>query len=244
MTIDWWTLGLQTVNVLILIWILARFLFRPVAKIIADRQAAAHAALDAAQAARDEAEAARDQAQAEMAAMARTRAALLVKAKDAAECERAQLLAAARAEADKARNETRAELERMRAAGETALTDEAGALAADIATRLVGRLPEPARIDGFIDGLVQAVRDLPAATRTGIGAEGNLRLRAARALTGDERARLETGLSEALGGALALDVEVAPTLIAGLELDAPHAIVRNNFRADLDRIAAELARHD
>lgn len=41
MTIDWWTLGLQTVNVLVLVWILARFLFRPVARIIADRQAAA-----------------------------------------------------------------------------------------------------------------------------------------------------------------------------------------------------------
>ena len=44
MTIDWWTLGLQTINVLILIWILARFLFRPVAKIIAAERAAAQQA--------------------------------------------------------------------------------------------------------------------------------------------------------------------------------------------------------
>ena len=38
MRIDWWTLGFQTVNVLVLVWLLSRFLFKPVAQIIADRQ--------------------------------------------------------------------------------------------------------------------------------------------------------------------------------------------------------------
>jgi F-type H+-transporting ATPase subunit b len=38
MRIDWWTLALQTANVLILIWLLSRFLFRPVAEIVARRQ--------------------------------------------------------------------------------------------------------------------------------------------------------------------------------------------------------------
>lgn len=244
MTIDWWTLGLQTVNVLILIWILARFLFRPVAKIIAERQAAAHAALDQAQAARAEAEAARDTAKAETVAIAQTRAELLAKAQDEAKREREHLLAAARTEADKARADARAELERIREDGRTAITDEAAALAADIAARLVGRLPDTARIDGFIDGLVTAVTDLPEATRGGIGATGPVRLRAARTLTGGERARLETRLGEALGHAVTLDIAPDPALIAGLELDAPHAVVRNHFRADLDRIAAELARDD
>ena len=41
MKIDWWTLGLQAVNVLILVWLLSRFLFKPVAAIIAERQQAA-----------------------------------------------------------------------------------------------------------------------------------------------------------------------------------------------------------
>ena len=41
MRIDWWTLALQTVNVLILIWILSRFLFRPIMAIIEERRAAA-----------------------------------------------------------------------------------------------------------------------------------------------------------------------------------------------------------
>jgi F-type H+-transporting ATPase subunit b len=41
MRIDWWTLALQTFNVLVLVWILSRFLFRPVASMIEQRQAAA-----------------------------------------------------------------------------------------------------------------------------------------------------------------------------------------------------------
>ena len=35
MTIDWWTLGIQAVNVVILVWLLGRFFWRPVAAMIA-----------------------------------------------------------------------------------------------------------------------------------------------------------------------------------------------------------------
>ncbi len=54
MHIDWWTLALQTVNVLILIWILGRFFFRPVADIVAKRQEETASCLADADAARKE----------------------------------------------------------------------------------------------------------------------------------------------------------------------------------------------
>ena len=108
------------------------------------------------------------------------------------------------------------------------------------AWRLSGHGREPVHDDG----LAQAVTELPATTRDGIGTGGPVPLRAPRALTGDERARLEARLAEALGRKVALAVETDPALIAGLELDAPHAIVRNHFRADLDRIKAEVLAHD
>ncbi len=41
MTIDWWTLGIQTVNVAVLVWLLQRFFWRPVAAMIEQRRAAA-----------------------------------------------------------------------------------------------------------------------------------------------------------------------------------------------------------
>ena len=67
MTIDWWTLGLQTVNVLILVWLLGRFFWRPVAAMIEQRRAAAQRMLA-------EAEAKRAQATAALAEIERTRA--------------------------------------------------------------------------------------------------------------------------------------------------------------------------
>lgn len=244
MTIDWWTLGLQTVNVLILVWLLGRFLFRPVAKIIAERQAAAHAALDEAEMARNAAEAERQAAEAERAQVASARAGLLAEAREAAEAEKARLLDAARAEADKARTETREELARLREADRQAMVDEAGALAADIAARLFARLPDSARIDGFVDGLIAALAELPDSTRAAIGQGGRVQLSAARPLTEAERAALEARLAEVLNRKVTLDIRRDPGLIAGLELDAPHAIVRNHFRADLDRIKREVLSHD
>ena len=41
MTIHWWTLGIQAVNVVILIWLLGRFFWRPFATMIEQRRTAA-----------------------------------------------------------------------------------------------------------------------------------------------------------------------------------------------------------
>ena len=244
MTIDWWTLGLETVNVLILLWILARYLFRPVAKIIAERQAAATEPLDKARAALAEAEAQRAAARAETEALVAKRAALIAEASDEAAREKTALMAEAQTEADKARTIARAALARQAEAETRALSGQAAVLATDIAARLMARLPESARVAGFIDGLAKAVGELPETTRAGIGATGPVALRAARAPSGDETERLRQRLTEVLGRAVNLEISADPELIAGLELDAPHAIVRNHFRADLDRIKAELVPHD
>ena len=48
MRIDWWTLALQTVNVLVLVWLLGRFLFRPVMDIVAKRRGGGKLLADAA----------------------------------------------------------------------------------------------------------------------------------------------------------------------------------------------------
>ena len=88
MTIDWWTLGLQTVNVVILIWLLERFFWRPVAAMIEERHASAQRILA-------EAEGKRSQAIAELAGIEQTRAGLAR--------EREAILAAAHEAADNVR---------------------------------------------------------------------------------------------------------------------------------------------
>ncbi|MBY6003575.1 F0F1 ATP synthase subunit delta [Salipiger bermudensis] len=244
MTIDWWTLGLQTVNAAILIWLLARFLFRPVSKIIEKRQALAHADLDAAEAAKAAAEAERAAAEAERAEISASRAALLDAAQADAGRETERLMQQAQAGIAEERRRAEAALARAEAERRRALDAQAGQLAADIAERLLRRLPDAALTAGFIDGLVAAVAELPAPVRDRLGSDGPVPVRAARMLLPEERATLEARLAETLGRTLPLEISEDPDLIAGLELDATNAIVRNHFRADLARITAELTRHD
>ncbi|MGE0224821.1 MAG: F0F1 ATP synthase subunit delta [Acetobacteraceae bacterium] len=244
MRIDWWTLGLQAVNALVLIWILARFLFRPVAAIIDERRGAARRLLDEADARRAAAEKEQRLAAEEADRQARARGEVLKTAAMEAEAEKSVILADAQAGADHLRAAAEADIARVRREMAASVSDRASRLAVDITARLLTRLPETSRIAGFIDGLAAALAVLPATTQAGIGADGApVRLKAARALSDAEAEACRMALGRVLGRRVTLAVEVDPALIAGLEIETPHAVVRNSFRADLDRIAAELT-HD
>ena len=61
-----------------------------------------------------------------------------------------------------------------------AASDRAARLAVEIAAKLMNRLPDAARVDGFIAGLAEGLASLPAASRDGLGAGGDARLTGAR----------------------------------------------------------------
>jgi len=243
MRIDWWTLGLQAVNLLVLVWILHRFLFRPITAMIAARQKAVAGLLDDAAARKAGAEAERAKAEAEVAATAAARREIL----EAAAAEAAQhteaLLAEAKIAADERRAANDAALAAARESATAEMHRQAGRLAVDIAARLLDRLPAEARIAGFVDGLAAAIADLPEATRNGIAMDGApVAVKAPRALTVAETEACAVAFARSLGRPVELAVTVDPGLVAGLEIETPHAVVRNSLRADLNRIAAELTR--
>jgi hypothetical protein len=95
MKIDWWTLGLQAVNALVLIWLLAHFLFRPVVDAIAARQKAAGELLADAKAAKAAAESERERAAAETIRLAEHRSEALQAAEAEAAAAKSALLATA-----------------------------------------------------------------------------------------------------------------------------------------------------
>ncbi len=241
MHIDWWTLGLQTINLLVLVLILSRFLFRPIADIIRERQTAADDLLKNAEAERAQADKAEQEAEKDRREAEKARGDILKTAAREAEAEKAQILADARKEADNLRAQADAEIEKLRMAEDARQEHEASELAVNIASRLFERLPSSARIDGFIDGLASAVGHLPEGARAEIGAPGApVAIRAAQEMSASEVKACEAALGEVLGRDVTIVVETDPSLIAGLELNGTHASVRNSFRADLDRIAGEL----
>ena len=46
MKIDWWTLGFQTVNIVVLVWLLQHFFWSPVAAMITQRVASTRKVID------------------------------------------------------------------------------------------------------------------------------------------------------------------------------------------------------
>jgi len=245
MKIDWWTLGLQVINALVLIWLLSRFLFQPVENILAARRKVAEQAIADAQAAKAAVESARAKADAEAAGLAERRKEALKEVEAEAEKEKAVLLAAARADAEKIRAAGKAEIAAERSAEAAAAADRAGQLAVDIAAKLLDRLPSEARVAGFVKGIATGLSALPDGTRAALAANSApIHLSVARALTAEEKEACRTALAGVLGRPVAVDVSEDPTLIAGIELEAPDAVVRNSFRADLARLKSELISHD
>lgn len=240
MQIDWWTLGLQTVNALVLIWLLSRFLFRPIASILADRKSAAAQLLDEAAAAKASALALEEKARAAIDEMAETRAATIRAATAEAKEAGRELLDAARADAERMRADMRAEIVRLQKAERRAEAERATLLAVDIARRLVERLPQSSRVAGFIDGIIEALGALPDEARRDFDSRGDAILTAPRPLTDEEEALCRSRLENAFGRPFRFAFRVDPTLLAGLELGNEHARVRNSLRDDLERISATL----
>ncbi|CAE6761872.1 F0F1 ATP synthase subunit delta [Paraburkholderia domus] len=245
MRIDWSTLALQTINALVLIWLLARFLFRPVADIIAERQKAAQALIADADAAKHAATLERDAAVRETQRLVSARAEAMKTIAAEAESEKAALLAAAHADSDRLRATAAAETEAACLEQGKLVAARASQLACDIATKLLDRLPESARVSGFVEGLVDGVMQLPAQVRAELGVNGvALSLSVPRTLSQQEQESCRAALAGCLNRPISLQIAVDPSLIAGMELMAAHAVVRNSFKADLAQISAALQSSD
>ena len=100
MLIDWFTVGAQALNFLILVWLLKRFLYKPILDAIDAREKRIAAELADADAKKAEAQKERDEFQHKNEEFDQQRAALLSKATDEAKAERQRLLDEARKAAD------------------------------------------------------------------------------------------------------------------------------------------------
>ena len=92
MLIDWFTVGAQALNFLILVWLMRRFLYKPILHAIDEREKRIAAELSNADAKKAEAEKERDEFQNKNTEFDQQRAALLSKATDEAQAERQRLL--------------------------------------------------------------------------------------------------------------------------------------------------------
>ncbi len=244
MRIDLWTLALQTVNLLVLVWLLARFLFRPIAAVIAARREAADKLLADAQAERQKSADEATSLAHERSGLAAEGQRILTEAHTAAEAERTTLLQRATEAAARLRADAQSAIARDRQNMREALERESADLALTIATRLLQRVPPRALNRTFVDTLAETLATHPACSGL-----ANTEFELLSAVPLDDTAQADTRaiLTRALGAPARINFRTDPTLLAGIELAAPSLLIRNSWRADLDRITQSLheaAAHD
>ena len=223
MLIDWFTVGAQALNFLILVWLLKRFLYQPILDAIDAREQRIATQLSQAEAQQAEARRERDAFQHKNAAFELARAALLTQATDAADAERQRLLAEARQAADALSRQRQAALRNEARTLNQAITrrtqQEVFAIVrkalADLATAsLEERLAEVfIRRLGEMDGPARDCFALALKTAT----EPAL-LRSAFDLPEAQRAALQQALDAHFATVIPLRFETAPDLVGGIEL--------------------------
>src|ERR1700690_1717418 len=200
MTLSWWTLCIQTVNVVILIWLLGRFFWRPVAAMIEQRRATAQRIVAEAEAKRSEATAALTEIGRTRAGFARERETILTEAHEAAERERATCLAEGEKEARSLEAAARATIVKEKEAADKAWAERASRLAVDIAERLAARLDGRAVRAAFLDWLLKEIRDLPEPARQTAATNGaNLEVVSATVLDPADQGRYRGLIGVAFG---------------------------------------------
>lgn len=247
MHLDWWTLALQTVNFAVLVWLLHRFLYKPVLRLVDARKAEVQRQYA-------DAKAAEDKANAQLAAVAADRAGLAAErdsALKAAAAQAREMIAAARARGE---HEVQALLE----SGRTTLAAErqqalaavqqlALELGAQFARQLLAQAPVAlqaeasiGRIEQFLKGLTPGEGE--ALARQVDGGEPLIVVTATPLPAGIAdawRARLRA----LLGNAITIDFKVSPELIAGAELRFPTAELRFSWENALATMRSEVTAH-
>jgi F-type H+-transporting ATPase subunit b len=221
--IDWFTVGAQALNFVILIWLMKRFLYQPILRAIDAREKRIAAELADASAKKAEAHKERDEFQHKNEAFDQQRAALLKKATDDANAERQRLLGeahqAATALAAKQEEILRNDAKNLTRAVQRQTQLEVFAIARKVLTDLATTSLEERLVAVF----TRRLRGLDGPTKAGLtkalqGGSDAALVRSAFELPDDQRAVVQNSLNETFAADVHLRFETAPDLVGGIEL--------------------------
>jgi F-type H+-transporting ATPase subunit b len=223
MLIDWFTVGAQALNFVILVWLLKRFLYKPILNAVDAREKRIAAELTDADEKRAEAQKQRDEFQHKNEEFIQQRAALLSEAIGEAKAERQRLLDDARKAADA-----------LRAKLGQALRSDANNLNHAICRRTqqevfaierqaLSDLATTALEERMSEVFIRRLRTMDDKAKDGLGealqtASEPALVRSAFELSAAQRAAIQKALNETFSAEVQVRFETAPDLISGVEL--------------------------
>jgi F-type H+-transporting ATPase subunit b len=223
MLIDWFTVGAQTLNFLILVWLMKRFLYKPILHAVDAREKRVAEELANADAQKAEAKKVHDEFQQKNEEFDQQRAALLTKAADEAKAERQRLIEEARKAADdlsaKRQETLRNDAQNLNQAIRLKTQQEVFAIARKTLTDLAATSLEERMVDVF----TRRLRAMDAKVKAGLAeairsSSEPARVRSAFDLPEDQRAAIQNALNETFSADIHLRFETAADLVSGIEL--------------------------
>lgn len=218
MLIDWFTVGAQALNFLILVWLLKRYLYGPVLAAIDAREKKVAARIADAETQEKKAQAASVDIRHRNEAFDREREGLLRKAAQEGATERQRLIDSARKDAELLRSTLMQSLaaERAELGRQLALRTQAEvfALTRKALTDLAGASLE----DRMIEVLVGRLQNLPEQQKLPLAGATAMLVRSAHDLSSAGRTRLEAAIHECLNANIVVRFDTAPELVGGLDL--------------------------
>src|SRR5664280_2028888 len=223
MLIDWFTVGAQALNFLILVWLMRRFLYKPILHAIDEREKHVATELANADAKKAEAQKEHDEFQHKNAEFDQQQAALLSKATDEAQAERQRLLDEARKAADvlsaKRQKALRSDAHNLNQAISRRAQKEVFAIARKALTDLATTSLEERLGEVF----TRRLREMDGKAKEGLGAALKTAsdpaiVRSTFDVPAEQRAAIQNALNETFSADIRVRFETAPDLISGIEL--------------------------
>ena len=225
MLIDWFTVGAQVLNFVILVWLMKRFLYKPILDAIDAREKRIADELADADSKKAEASQERDEFERKNAEFDEQRSKMLGEATHEAATERKRLLDAAREQADALSEKRAAALLREQKALHQQLTQNTTQEVFAIARKALGDLASASLEQRMSEVFAQRIRDLNEETKASLHQILNdstdpALVRSAFDLPTEQRDAIQTAINETLSADIALRFETAPDLVSGIELSA------------------------
>jgi F-type H+-transporting ATPase subunit b len=225
MLIDWFTVAAQALNFIILVWLLKRYLYKPILDALDAREKRIAAELADADAKKAEAEKQRGEFEHKNEEFDRQRAELLGKAREEAKAERARLFSEARQAADalsaKRQQTLRNDARHLSEAISRRTQQEVFAIARKALTDLAATSLEERLAEVFTRRLRAMDDKAKASFAVALtSASEPALLRSAFDLPAGQRAAIQEALDETFSAQIRVRFETAPGLVSGIELTA------------------------
>jgi F-type H+-transporting ATPase subunit b len=223
MLIDWFTIGAQVLNFLVLVWVMKRFLYKPILDAIDKREARIAAELADADTKKAEARKERDTFKHKNEEFDRQHATLLKKVSDEAQIERERLLDEARKAADALsarRQETlRNDAHNLNQAIRRRTQQEVFA----IARKALSDLATTSLEERLADVFTRRLKEMDSQAKEGLAeslgtASEPALVRSAFDLPAEQRAAIQNALNETVSAEIPVRFVTEPSLISGIEL--------------------------